>query len=274
MGNQTERMAGMGETNRYSRIAEEIFFKSYRKGLTEILFERDDIIRAADKLGIKLPKNIGDLIYSFRYRVSLPESIVKEAPNGKEWIIRPRGRARYAFVAAGLTTIRPSPSLAETKVPDATPGMIVKYALDDEQGLLARLRYNRLIDVFTGITCYSLQNHLRTTAPHIGQVETDELYVGLDRKGIHYIIPVQAKAGKDKLSIVQIEQDEAMCRDKFPELICRPIAAQFMADETIVLFEFEWSKDQLVISVEKHYRLVPPEQMTMDDLVNYRKRLG
>jgi hypothetical protein len=30
----------------------------------------------------------------------------------------------------------------------------------------------------------------------------------------------------------------------------------------------------MAISAEKHYRLVPPDQMTMDDLVNYRKRLG
>ncbi len=36
---------------------------------------------------------------------------------------------------------------------------------------------------FTGITCYSLQNHLRTSVPDIGQVETDELYVGVDKKG-------------------------------------------------------------------------------------------
>lgn len=265
---------GMREANRYARIVEKIFFRSYRKGITEVVFERDDIIHAAEELGIKRLKNIGDLIYSFRYRVPLPESVTKEAPKGKEWIIRPRGRAKYAFVAAGLTNILPTPSLAETKVPDATPGMIVKYALDDEQGLLAKLRYNRLIDIFTGITCYSLQNHLRTTAPHIGQVETDELYVGLDRKGIHYIIPIQAKAGKDRLSIVQIEQDEAMCQDKFPDLICRPVAAQFMSDETIALFEFEWDKEQLVISAEKHYRLVPPDQMTTEDLANYRKRLG
>ena len=137
----------MEGANRYSRIVEEIFFKVYRKGLAEIQFEREDIIRAANKLGTKLPKNIGDLIYSFRYRIALPKSIVELAPGGKEWIIRPRGRAKYAFVAASVTIIAPSPSLAETKVPDATPGLIVKYALDDEQGLLARLRYNRLIDV-------------------------------------------------------------------------------------------------------------------------------
>jgi len=43
-----------------------------------------------------------------------------------------------------------------------------------------KLRYNRLIDVFIGVTCYSLQNHLRTTEPRIGQFETDEIYVNTD----------------------------------------------------------------------------------------------
>ncbi len=58
----------------------------------------------------------------------------------------------------------------------------------DEQALLATVRYNRLTDIFTGVTCYSLQNHLRTTVRGVGQVETDELYVGVDRLGKHYAI--------------------------------------------------------------------------------------
>jgi len=50
---------------------------------------------------------------------------------------------------------RPNPLLSETKIPDATPGIIDMYALTDEQALLAKVRYNRLVDVFTGVTCYS-----------------------------------------------------------------------------------------------------------------------
>ena len=87
----------------------------------------------------------------------------------------------------------------ETKIPDATPGIIIKYTQGDEQALLAKIRYNRLIDIFTGVTCYSLQNHLRTTVTGIGQIETDELYIGVDRRGAQYIFPVQAKGGKDQL---------------------------------------------------------------------------
>lgn len=63
-----------------------------------------------------------------------------------------------------------------------------------------------------------------------------------------------------------------MCKHKFPKLICRPIAAQFMQDQLIVLFEFEDGKDGVVIASEKHYRLVSPEEIDEDDLTAYRKR--
>src|SRR4030043_1999840 len=263
----------MAETkNRYSQIIEAIFSKYFQKGSKEIPFERSDIVTVAKKLRIKLPKNLGDVLYSFRYRTPLPDSIIGKAPKGFEWIIRPAGRARYKFVLATKSAIVPSKILAETKIPDATPGVIGKYKLNDEQALLAKLRYNRLIDIFTGLTCYSLQNHLRTTVPDMGQVETDEIYVGVDQRGAQYVFPVQAKGGTDQIGIVQIEQDFALCNRKFPSLICRPIAAQFIEGNFIALFAFEESENGVALCDEKHYRLVPPEQMTDEDLENYRKR--
>jgi hypothetical protein len=225
--------------NRYSQIIEAIFAKYYKEGATEVPFERADINEAAQKLGIRLPKNLGDIIYSFRYRTPLPDSVTKKAPVSHEWIIRPAGRARYKLVLTIKTAIVPSDMLVETKIPDATPGVISQYSLSDEQALLAILRYNRLIDVFTGLACYSLQNHLRTTLPDIGQIETDEVYIGIDKRGAHYVLPIQAKGGKDRIATVQIEQDFALCASKFPSLICRPIAAQFMQGQLIALFEIE-----------------------------------
>jgi len=258
--------------NRYSQIIEAIFSKYFRKGAKEVVFERADIVRAAEKLRIRLPKNLGDVLYSFRYRTPLPDSITRKASKGFEWIIRPAGRSRYKFVLATKSAIVPSKILAETKIPDATPGVIGKYKLNDEQALLAKLRYNRLIDIFTGLTCYSLQNHLRTAVPNIGQVETDEIYIGIDKRGAHYVIPVQAKGGTDKIGVVQIEQDLAVCKTKFPGLICRSIAAQFMEEDIIALFECERTREGIRVSFEKHYRLVNPDELTEEELEAYRKR--
>jgi hypothetical protein len=263
----------MAETkNRYSQIIEAIFSKYFQKGAKEFVFQRLDIITVAKKLRITLPKNLGDVLYSFRYRTTLPDSIIEKAPKGFEWIILPAGKARYKFVLATKSAIIPSEILAETKIPDATPGVISKYKLNDEQALLAKLRYNRLIDIFTGLTCYSLQSHLRTTVRDIGQVETDEIYVCIDKRGAHFVIPVQAKGGSDKIGIVQIEQDFAVCETKFPGLICRSIAAQFMEEDTIALFECERTKEGIRVSFEKHYRLVEPEDLTAEELRSYRTR--
>ncbi|MEZ4735985.1 MAG: hypothetical protein R3E79_53525 [Caldilineaceae bacterium] len=187
-------------------------------------------------------------------------------------MIRQAGISRYKFVLTKFVNIVPTEGLVVTKIPEATPGVIAKYALDDEQALLAKLRYNRLIDIFTGITCYSLQNHLRTTVPNVGQVETDEVYIGIDARGAHYVLPVQAKGGKDKLGVVQIEQDVAMCESKFSALICRPIAAQFMADNVIALFQFEQTVEGVGISAEKHYKLVTPDQLSPEELARYAQR--
>lgn len=262
----------MGTNTRYSQIIERIFFSYYTVGVREIQFKRSDIERVAAELGIELPKNLGDIVYSFRYRTTLPESIRAKAPDGEVWIIRPAGRALYKFVSIPNFPIAPNPLLAHTKIPDATPGMVVRYSLNDEQSLLAKVRYNRLVDIFSGIACYSLQNHLRTTVVDIGQVETDEIYVGIDRYGIQYVFPVQAKGGTDKLSVVQIEQDFAVCAKKFPDLVCRAIAVQFMEANTIALFSFESSSEGVFLTDEKHYRLVAPDEVTDDDLQAYRQR--
>ena len=75
--------------------------------------------------------------------------------------------------------------------------------------------------------------------PHIG-----------GQKGRHYVFPVQGKSGSEKLSIVQIKQDVALCASKFPALICRPIGPQFMDDKggLIALFEFESTSEGLRIA--------------------------
>lgn len=168
--------------------------------------------------------------------------------------------------------------LVATKILDATSGLVDRYALGDEQALLAKLRYNRLIDTFTGVTCYSLQNHLRTTVKGIGQVETDELYVGVDKRGAHYVFPVQAKGGSDEIGVVQIEQDIALGREKYPGLVCRSIAAQFMADDVIALFEFTLDEsddgDEVRKVDESHYRLVRRDELSDSDLERYRSRAG
>ena len=255
--------------SQYDRIIERVFLSKHRRGLRSVPFSRDELEAAAESLGLRRPKNLGDIPYSYRYRRDLPKSVRDKAPKGCEWVIRGAGTSLYRFDAVPLLDLRPNPALIAIKVPDATPGIITRYAQSDEQALLAILRYNRLIDIFVGVTCYSLQNHLSTSVPDIGAVETDEVYVGIDRRGAHYVFPVEAKGVRDRLGRVQIEQDFALCAVKFPDLICRPVGAQFMADNVIALFEYALSDDDIRIANERHYVLVNQDQPSAGELSAY-----
>jgi hypothetical protein len=261
---------GSSQTNRYKALIEQIFFAHWKKGIRAFEFHRAEIKQGAERLGIRLPDNIGDIPYSFRYRTSLPDSIAQTQPKGLEWIIEGAGRSKYRFKLVKATRIRPRDDLVQIAVPDATPELIQLYALDDEQALLAIVRYNRLIDIFLGLATYSLQNHRRSTVKGVGQIEIDELYIGLDKRGCHYAIPVQAKGGKDQIGVVQTAQDIRYCEQTFPGVRCRPVAAQFMKDGVIALFELSLKGDEVRVVDERHYKFVPATELDRSAIVDYR----
>src|SRR5438046_270005 len=126
--------AKVRDGNRYAVILEDIFHRHHTSGATTVAFKREEFADAAKRCGVDVPKNLGDLVYSFRYRNELPQSIQDKAPEGFVWIIRPAGRSLYQFAAVrpNAAFITPNESLSETKIPDATPGIISRYALSDE----------------------------------------------------------------------------------------------------------------------------------------------
>lgn len=254
----------------YHRIIEKIFFDHFESDIKEFEFVRREIVAAKEELAPDLDLNPGDVPYRFRYRAPLPDSILDTQPKGLEWIIEGAGRSIYRFRLVPITRIYPNPSLATISVPDATPEIIRAHALDDEQALLAILRYNRLIDTFLSLTTYSLQNHLRTSVEGIGQIEIDELYIGLDKWGCHYVIPVQAKSGTDQIGVVQTTQDIKFSENRFPGMKCRALSAQFMDNQTVALFELALQDDQVVVVEEKHYKLVPASDLDQKAIRNYR----
>ncbi len=259
----------------YIKIIEDIFFRFHKEGLTEFEFERAEIEASAKRVGEKCPKNLGDVIYAFRHRRPLPPRVLATQTGGRYWLILGAGDARYRFRLSTLLYLEPTKGLLVRKIPDATPQIIDHYALKDEQALLAKVRYNRLVDIFLSITAYSLQNHLRTKINNYGQIEIDELYVGLDSAGSQYIVPVQAKGGGDKLGVIQTIQDVTYCQtnQKYSECIARAVSAQFMGRnrEVIAMFELTFDGNDVSIVRERHYRLVSASDIGKEDLDVYRR---
>ena len=105
------------------------------------------------------------------------------------------------------------------------------------------------------MNCYTLQSHWRTQVKGVGQIEIDEIYVGVDAKGTECIIPVQAKRKSEKLEYAQLEQDIKCCAEKYPELECHPVGIQFMEQGIVVMFELQIQDESVVKVKESHYKL-------------------
>ncbi len=260
---------------KYEQIITHIFDDHFDIELEGFEFSRSEINDAAECLGLSPVSNVGDVIYTFRSRKPLPPSIRSKAPKDREWVIRTTATGVYRFDLIPHASFQVNPQLSEISVPDSTPALIHLYKQSDEQALLAIIRYNRLIDVFTRLSCFSVQSHLRTSLDGSGQIEVDELYVGLDRRGAHYVIPVEVKSAKDVIGYVQVDNMFELCAQRFPNLTPRPLGAQFLDDEGIALFEFERLRDGVGIGIatERHYRLVPHDDLPDHLIAEYGRRI-
>jgi hypothetical protein len=62
------------------------------------------------------------------------------------------------------------------------------------------------------------------------------------------------------------------CAEKFPNLICRAVSAQFMSDERIAMFELAAQDGEIKVVDEKHYQLVPAKNISTKELQQYAVR--
>lgn len=221
-------------------------------------FSKDDLVRSIVELELEI-RNVPDVTYTYRVgRSDLPDEILAYG----NWAIEGAGKSKYAFVRLKRSPYVTVPTDFEiTAILDATPLIVLRYQKSDEQALLAQVRYNRLIDIFTGLTAYHLQSHFRTTVEELGQVEIDDLYIGVDTDGNGYVLPVEAKSEspKDRLGVIQITQMVKFARQNFEGLPIRPIGIKAMpADGSLMFFEFtvEEDPDQVETRRIKRYRLV------------------
>ena len=138
----------MPRITKYDRIISKLF-NTYDDGESSFAFPRSAIAEAAAELDLAAPKNLGDVIYTYRSRRDLPEDIQQRAENGREWIIRTVGTGQYEFVQVRWGGAQPSLSLAETRIPDSTPALIDLYRQSDEQAGPFDCLRNKLVNQST-----------------------------------------------------------------------------------------------------------------------------
>jgi hypothetical protein len=253
--------------SKYEQIIRSVFFANWQDGSTEFIFSREQI--DGSSLGIN-PKNIGDIIYTYRYSRALPDDILAKAPEGHTWIIEGAGTALYRFRAVKESWFVPSDA-EPIILPDRTPHDIIENVKDkDEQAILSIVNYNRLLDLFLRARLERKQSHWRQNVTGIGQIEIDDVYIGHSEDGTKVVIPVQAKRDKDKISSVQIMQDVLACAAKNDGKVCRPVAVHWENSTEILTF-MEFGYDEALRTVElireRRYLLKQPYSIVVDETI-------
>lgn len=242
----------------YDRVIVELFRRHKGAEKREFVFSRDELRDIAQGFG-ETVRNLGDILYSYRGgRRPLPREIAETG----NWVIEPAGRGTYVFRKLDRNIyIGFPPDLKETTLLDATPEIVDKYSKGDEQSLLTKIRYNRLIDTFLSITAYHLQSHVRGVVEEAGQIELDDLYLGVDTDGNRYVVPIEAKTADEPLGVIQIASMNAYAAQEFSDLTLRSVAVKSMEDGSLFFAEFTSALDAEGVEVVEYrrYRLVKQE---------------
>jgi len=243
----------------YDRLISEVFRRHGGAERPEFEFTGDEMRQILAEWGQRI-RNLADVYYTYRGgRRTLPVEI---AATGN-WVIEGKRRGVYAFRRLRRSIYVKFPAdLQAIDILDATPDIILKYGGRDEQGLLAGVRYNRLVDTFLGVTAYHLQGHVRTTLAQGVQIEIDDIYFGVDADGVQYVVPVEAKSTNEPLGVLQVSNLNAFAHRRYPDLKARSVAVKDGGDGTLFFAEFCDAMDCEEISVVsyKRYRLVREEE--------------
>lgn len=241
----------------YDRVILELFQRHHRAGAERLSFTKDELVEICNKHGITV-RNIPDIVYTYRSRRSLPKPILDTG----HWAIEPAGRGAYAFrlLRESAHFEIPFVDYAPVDIYNAIPEVVEGMLRRDEQSLLTVILYNRLVDIFTGLTCFHIQSHYRSFVTGMGEVELDALYVGVNKTGALFVLPVEAKsqAETEMIGRVQVSQMARLVRQDFSALRRRIIAVKALEDATIGMVEFsddEQPEDFGIVSVVR-FRLI------------------
>jgi len=132
------------------------------------------------------------------------------------------------------------------------------------------VRYNSLIDIFLGLTAFSL--HSKVVASIQSElIEIEELYIGLDQRDCRYAIPVQTAGQDERISGSRAAEHIEFVEKKFRGMRTIAVGAKLIDERTVALFELRLEDDKIKVVKEKHYALMPPNPLRREKISDHHQ---
>ncbi len=248
--------------SKFASVAERLFFCRYTDDVREIAFGNADVEAAADELGYAVDEQLSDFFIAYVFHKPLPRSIRATAPRDFEWRMINDSPDRYRFALRTNFCVIPDKMVAEYKVNEGMIGERQPCSQMSKGELFEVIHANRLVERFTGLRCMSQEMDVcAEVLLGFGTAETirltiDVLLFGESQQGTQYVMPIYYASENEPLNSQAIDLHSRLLRNRYPNFIYSPLAAQGIGENVIALFSLEIGYDGIRKGPERHYRLI------------------
>ncbi|WP_204115957.1 hypothetical protein [Shimia biformata] len=244
-----------GAITKYEALISVLFSTLYHPDQTALSFTREDLVAAANNLGVSPPSNIGDVLYAYRHRAPLPAWIQATATEGKAWSIEPAGRGQYVMAQSAPLWIEAPDDIEMSWLEDPTPGTAREFGLEGTALLEAILRSGDVLSDFLQLDMYHLQSQVRTHIASFGQVEIGMSFVGADTE-TSVAVAVQLCGQGGAVSLAKMGQYDAYLQSRFFGHTSRQVIAQLIGPHKVHLMDVDLSDGEPIVRQHHLYNLV------------------
>lgn len=170
----------------------------------------------------------------------------------------------------GFDTL-PEPEPWGDPIIDVTPRAVLEHTIGAVDLLLARVRYNKLIDRLLKCVAHSLHTDLTYCSRTFGEITVGEVYHAVNKRGAEFVVAVQANTTSPSFGPDQAELDLEVCEELFPDLAPRFVHVElehFSWGDVVVMYSLRNNKRGIQFDDEGHYRLVSSETVTSEGSQN------
>ena len=157
--------------------------------------------------------------------------------------------------------------MAPVGILDNTPTVVGQLARDERELLLARLRFNRLLDNFLGISTFPV--HLLFDSPFYDSIgpEVEELHFGIAPFGDKCMVIVLSERWNGSPAISKLRASSEVPFKYSHNMRVHFILAHQTGGNCLALIELDLSSQRSKVKAEKHYEFIKPDELNAHDYV-------
>ena len=232
------KLVGTNKEAKAKFFVDYLMKNNFINSLTPISFERTDILEICAKEFGKAPKNLGDIIYSLRYRLDYLSTYDYLLEKDYTWTLLSTGIGKYELSPLKKLRIPSLESEDIIYIKDNTPKHIHELRPLNDQSLLMKIIQNDILNEFLQDDLVFLQAHHKVNLQNWGQAEIDGI---LASNYSPHLYLVEVKGYTEVIAWPQMIQLKMYAQQNHSDTPFTPLFIQSHKDWSFSVVQFDYT---------------------------------